>query len=101
MHFPFAMTLPEEISSDQASVDDLLPLDPDTEEKNLLRKLDKRILPITCLLYLFACELLALVVLFYRNMPQTLTDQTWEMPVYWVYPRMSLVAILQVYCLIG
>lgn len=48
------MTLPEEISSDQASVDDLLPLDPDTEEKNLLRKLDKRILPITCLLYLFA-----------------------------------------------
>ena len=26
------------------------------EEKRLVRKLDKRILPITCLMYLFACE---------------------------------------------
>jgi len=26
------------------------------EEKRLVRKLDRRILPITCLLYLFACE---------------------------------------------
>lgn len=25
------------------------------EERNLVRKLDRRILPITCLLYLFAC----------------------------------------------
>ncbi|KIJ61841.1 hypothetical protein HYDPIDRAFT_158773 [Hydnomerulius pinastri MD-312] len=29
-------------------------LDPHTEEKRLLRKLDRRILPITCLLYMFA-----------------------------------------------
>jgi hypothetical protein len=28
------------------------------EERRLLRKLDRRILPITCLLYLFACQLL-------------------------------------------
>ena len=26
------------------------------EERDLVRKLDSRILPITCLLYLFACE---------------------------------------------
>ena len=26
-----------------------------TEEKRLVRKLDRRILPITCILYLFAC----------------------------------------------
>lgn len=26
------------------------------EEKRLIRKLDRRILPIACLLYLFACE---------------------------------------------
>ena len=26
------------------------------EEKKLVRKLDKRILPMACLLYLFACE---------------------------------------------
>lgn len=26
------------------------------EEKRLVRKLDMRILPITCLMYLFACE---------------------------------------------
>ena len=26
------------------------------EERDLVRKLDKRILPITCLLYLFACS---------------------------------------------
>lgn len=28
------------------------------EERKLVRRLDKRILPITCLLYLFACECL-------------------------------------------
>lgn len=27
-----------------------------TEEKSLVRKLDARILPIACLMYLFACE---------------------------------------------
>jgi len=29
------------------------------EERDLVRKLDKRILPITCLLYLFACSFFA------------------------------------------
>jgi hypothetical protein len=44
----------EEVSE----IDLLIPLDPDSEaqERRLLRKLDKRILPILCLLYLFACE---------------------------------------------
>jgi hypothetical protein len=28
------------------------------EERRLVRKLDRRILPITCLLYLFACQYL-------------------------------------------
>lgn len=39
-------------------LDMLIPLDPDpdAQERRLLRKLDKRILPILCLLYLFACE---------------------------------------------
>ena len=36
--------------------DPLIPLDPRTAEKRLLRKLDGRILPIACVLYLFACE---------------------------------------------
>ncbi|KAG9313588.1 major facilitator superfamily domain-containing protein [Chiua virens] len=34
--------------------DPLIPQDPSAVEKRLLRKLDRRILPITCLLYLFA-----------------------------------------------
>jgi hypothetical protein len=34
-------------------------IDPE-EERRLVRKLDNRILPITCLLYLFACELFIL-----------------------------------------
>jgi len=32
------------------------PLDSETRERLLVRKLDQRILPILCLLYLFACE---------------------------------------------
>lgn len=31
------------------------PITKSDEEKRLVRKLDRRILPITCLLYLFAC----------------------------------------------
>ena len=41
--------------------DPLIPLDLRTAEKGLLRKLDGRILPITCVLYLFACESLEVV----------------------------------------
>lgn len=47
---------------DHASDEAACPQSPDLEsfvespeEKRLVRKLDKRILPITCLLYLFAC----------------------------------------------
>lgn len=44
------------------------PVDPEREleERRLVRKLDNRILPIACLLYLFACELCrpCLVVMF-------------------------------------
>lgn len=50
--------------SDEASAspesredDPLIPPDPNTMEKRLVRKLDRRILPILCLLYLFACAL--------------------------------------------
>ena len=32
------------------------------EERDLVRKLDKRILPITCLLYLFACSFMTFPV---------------------------------------
>ena len=32
-----------------------------TEEKQLVRKLDMRIMPLTCLLYLFACKFLCTV----------------------------------------
>ena len=48
----------DEISSYHESYEDdpLIPLDPRAAEKRLLRKLDGRILPITCILYLFACE---------------------------------------------
>ncbi len=31
------------------------------EERELVRKLDKRILPITCLLYLFACPFISFI----------------------------------------
>ncbi|KAG0704952.1 major facilitator superfamily domain-containing protein [Suillus ampliporus] len=37
-----------------SEIDLLIPLDPETQERRLLHKLDKRILPILCLLYLFA-----------------------------------------------
>ncbi|KAF8551807.1 hypothetical protein OG21DRAFT_1512271 [Imleria badia] len=46
----------EECSSyhDSREDDPLIPLDPRAAEKRLVRKLDARILPITCVLYLFA-----------------------------------------------
>ena len=34
----------------------ITPAEAQEAERNLVRKLDWRILPITCLLYLFACE---------------------------------------------
>ncbi|KAG2064295.1 MFS general substrate transporter [Suillus decipiens] len=43
-------------TEDVSEIDPLIPLDldPEVQERKLLRKLDKRILPILCLLYLFA-----------------------------------------------
>ena len=41
--------------------DPLIPLNPLAAEQRLLHKLDGRILPITCLLYLFACGSLSIV----------------------------------------
>ena len=35
------------------------PVSESVEERRLVRKLDRRILPITCLMYLFACQCLA------------------------------------------
>lgn len=52
---PLTMALPQECVANQANSDDsLVLLDPGTEERRLLRKLDARILPLTCVLYLFA-----------------------------------------------
>jgi hypothetical protein len=47
----------EEAAFEPSSVQsDVQPGVPSVEERRLLRKLDRRILPITCLLYLFACQ---------------------------------------------
>lgn len=56
------LSSPEESSSYRESREDdpLIPVDTRTAEKQLVRKLDRRILPITCVLYLFACESLTL-----------------------------------------
>lgn len=49
------MSLQQDDVANQANADDsLVLLDSDTEERRLLRKLDARILPLTCVLYLFA-----------------------------------------------
>ena len=48
---------PDEAAFEPSSVQsDVQPRVPSVEERRLLRKLDRRILPITCLLYLFACQ---------------------------------------------
>lgn len=47
-----------EIASEEVRPEEVLPsVEELEEEKRLVRKLDKRILPFACLLYLFACEL--------------------------------------------
>ena len=45
-----------EDQSDDVVQGDVLSPETIAEEKRLVSKLDKRILPITCLLYLFACQ---------------------------------------------
>lgn len=60
---------------------------PSVEERRLLRKLDRRILPITCLMYLFACQYFEFDR-FYINFlnslprPQTWTEVIWVTHVY-------------------
>lgn len=44
------------------------------EEKRLLRKLDRRILPIVCLMYIFACES---IVLFITVAPRSYADRSY------------------------
>lgn len=58
------------------------PEDPvSVEERRLVRKLDRRILPITCLLYLFACQCFGhFYVCLLDPLPQS---QTWT-EVIWV-----------------
>ena len=45
-----------------ATTEELLSEEPKAEERRLVFKLDRRILPITCLLYLFACMFFTLSV---------------------------------------
>lgn len=92
-----------------SEIDLLIPLDEDSEaqERRLLRKLDKRILPILCLLYLFACEF---DLLDFGREPikwsdpwtrQTSIGRTWAMLDYRVCPEMFSVEIPLVYYLTG
>jgi hypothetical protein len=46
----------QESQSETAPSDKEVRLEKSPEERKLVRKLDVRILPITCLLYLFACR---------------------------------------------
>lgn len=59
----------DEAATEPSSVQsDVQPEGPvSVEERRLVRKLDRRILPITCLMYLFACQCLE------RSMPAFVT----------------------------
>jgi hypothetical protein len=49
----------EDVTEPQSVQSDVQPEEPvSVEERRLVRKLDRRILPITCLMYLFACQYL-------------------------------------------
>lgn len=97
------------VSSDEDSVahesredDPLIPLDPQILEKRLVRKLDGRILPIACMLYLFACEAVdSASASDFTNTVQTSIVQTWETHASRVYLVMCLVETLQESSLIG
>ena len=65
---------------------DARPEDPvsEEEERRLVRKLDRRILPIACLLYLFACQSdFGRSTLTFLAYTMTTYDQTWT-EVIWV-----------------
>jgi hypothetical protein len=73
------------------------------EEKKLVRKLDRRILPIACFLYLFACMFFFLLTVIPRltDMAKIWTGPTWAMLVFKVYPRILYTGTLLAICLIG
>lgn len=71
------------IKCDEAAVEppsvqsDVQPEEPvSVEERRLVRKLDRRILPITCLMYLFACQYLERSIIMmstsFHSLPQPL-----------------------------
>jgi len=54
---PSTSAYPYDLARSEESESDIRPFfEISTEEKRLVRKLDARILPIVCLLYLFACK---------------------------------------------
>lgn len=63
----------DELAPESASIQPDVQLEgsASAEERRLVRKLDGRILPIACLMYLFACQYyfghFALAILTYRN----------------------------------
>jgi hypothetical protein len=64
-------------------------------ERSLVRKLDQRILPITCLMYLCSCEYLLLLSGVSYPRYQIWTEATWEMLVFKGYPKTHLVVTPQ------
>lgn len=84
------------------SVVESLP-EPSPEERRLVRKLDKRILPVACILYLFACECQDCILYAYNadRHAQILIGRIWGMPGYKACHKMRLAAIPLVTSLTG
>ena len=63
-------TIRDSLSDEKARIEEILDVGPDLaidcedteEEKALVRKIDGRILPVICLVYLFACELSFIII---------------------------------------
>lgn len=53
---PASETHPRQLESDVSNANSIEEYTAEEQERKLVRKLDRRILPILCLLYLFACE---------------------------------------------
>lgn len=91
---------PESVSTHSA-----LPIIIDSpEERRLVRKLDGRIMPIACVLYLFACECrLSVSIKWILAEPpqQILIERIWAMLVFRDCPKIHYMEIPQAYCLTG
>ena len=77
-----------------------------TKEINLVRKLDRRIMPIICLLYLFACRSFISLRVSHESWTIYLSMQFWTgrtlaMPVCKVYQKMLSEVIRQEICSAG